>query len=158
MYKCVVSAFPFLVLLGLFSFGVPAIAQAQAPDQLEEKNPPSPVETPSKRHFKVADKGFWTLAAVQIGATMADFETTQWAERSAPYGAERNPLFGRHPDRPTMYIIGFSLTSTQIFLQYRSKAFTERKRKLKHAWMVGALANTGLHTFLAVHNAEIASR
>jgi hypothetical protein len=111
-----------------------------------------------KRQFKVADRKFWALAALQTGATIADFETTQWAERKAPYGTEENPLFGSHPSRARMYSIGFTLTSAQIFLQYRSKRFGERTGKLKHAWIAGALFDTGLHTILAVHNAEIAER
>jgi hypothetical protein len=46
----------------------------------------------------------------------------------------------------------------QILLQYKSKGKTQETGKLKKAWIVGALFNTGVHTFLAVHNGEIAGQ
>lgn len=177
MYKCVITIPFFLFLLGslgtLFisgqAFAQTTSSQTASPGQNtapgQNADPPKQktanplIDAPAPtRHFRVADKKFWSLAALQAGATIADFETTQWAERKAPNGAEENPLFGRHPGRPRMYGIGFTLTSAQIFLQYRSRRFGERTGKLKHAWIVGALFNTGLHTSLAVHNAQIATR
>lgn len=165
MFKHVLGIIPFLVFASLFLIGMPAIAQEPANTQepaqtfADYQNTLPLIEPPpAKRHFKIAVKKFFALAALQFGATIADFETTQWAERKAPYGAEQNPLFGSHPSRGRMYSIGFSITSLQVFMQYRSKRFCERRGKLKHAWMVGALLDTGMHTFLAVHNARIAGR
>ncbi|HKS80526.1 MAG TPA: hypothetical protein VJR23_03395 [Candidatus Acidoferrales bacterium] len=165
MFKLVPGIFPFLVLACLFSYVAPANAQdsekaqvtAQAPSDI--KHAPPLIDPPqAKRHFKIADKKFFAIAALQFGATIADFETTQWAQRKAPYGAEKNPLFGTHPSRERMYGIGFSITSIQVFMQYRSKRFGERRGRLKNAWIVGALLDTGVHTVLAAHNARIASR
>ncbi len=142
------------LVLSLFLIVAPSFAQTAA-----QQDSHSATETQAtKTHFKIADRKFWTLAALQAGATVADFETTQWAKRAAPSGAELNPLFGSHPGRPRMYSIGISLTTLQIFLQHRSKGLGKRTGKMKKAWIVGALVNTGLHTFLAVHNAEIASQ
>jgi len=154
MHKSAV-AIPFFFFL-LMIFGLNAPVYAQSADGTEAR-PHADGSSPNK-HFKFADKKFWALAGLQVAATFADFETTQWAQRNAPLGAEQNPLFGGHPGRPRMYAIGGALTAGQILLQYRSKSFGERTGKLKKAWIVGALLNTGLHTFLAVHNARIAGQ
>jgi hypothetical protein len=136
----------------------------ELPDQPQNKNlnPPTLFPAPPERHFrvpaKVVDKKFIAFAALQLAATVADFETTQWAQRNAPNGAEQNPLFGSHPSRPRMYSIGLSLTAFQVYMQYRSKRYGERTGKIKNAWIVGALFDTGLHTYLAVHNGQIATR
>ena len=111
-----------------------------------------------KPHFRVADKKFWFLAALEVGATVADFETTQWAQRVRPDGGEVNPLYGRHPGRARMYSIGMSLDAVQILMQYRSKKKARESGKVGKAWIVGALLNTGVHTFLAVHNGQIAGK
>lgn len=165
MFKPVPGIFPFLVLACLFSYAAPSFGQEPTQTQATEHTPAEikialPLIDPpqAKRHFKIADKKFFALAALQFGATIADFETTQWAQRKVPYGAEKNPLFGTHPSRERMYGIGFSITSMQVFMQYRSKRFGERRRRLKNAWIVGALLDTGVHTVLAAHNARIASR
>jgi len=107
---------------------------------------------------KVADKKFWVLAGLEVGATVADFETTQWAQRVRPDGGELNPLYGRHPGRARMYGIGVSITSLQILMQFRSKQKAQARGKSGKAWIVGALLNTGVHTFLAVHNGQIAGQ
>jgi hypothetical protein len=159
MFKHILGILPFLIFASFLFFAAPAGAQETAPAPADNKASLSLIDPPAaKRHFKIADKKFCAFAVLQLGATIADFETTQWAERKAPFGAERNPLFGSHPSRGRMYSIGFSITSLQIFMQYRSKRFGERTGKLKHAWLAGALLDTGLHTFLAVHNAKIAAR
>lgn len=103
------------------------------------------------------DRRFWFLAAVQIAATVADAETTQWALRSHPGAHELNPLFGPHPDRPRMYGIAMSITAAQILMQHHAKTISERNGRLRNGWIVGAAVNTGFHTFLAVHNARIAT-
>jgi hypothetical protein len=116
-------------------------------------------ETQASPHpHKIADKKFWILAGLQVGATIADFETTQWAERVRPDGGEVNPVYGSHPGRMRMYGIGMSLTGVQILLQCKSKGMSQRNGKMKKAWIVGALLNTGVHTFLAVHNGRIAGQ
>jgi hypothetical protein len=166
MYKIFVA-----VSLFLLSITLPAKAQnlaPQGPSASELPNKPE-IRVPrdaelhldncaSKRSFKVADKKFWVLAGLQVGATFADFETTQWAQRVRPDGSELNPLYGRHPGRPRMYSIGMSLTTLQIFVQYKSRARAHETGKLKKAWIAGALVNTGVHTLLAVHNGQIAGQ
>lgn len=130
---------------------VPAHAQTQT-------DSPKPAETqPVKPHLKVADKKFWIFAGLQIGATAADFETTQWALRSDPQAREVNPLFGQRPSRLKMYGIGMPLTVFQIALQHHAKGIADRTGKARAAWIVGASINTGLHTALAVHNAGLVS-
>lgn len=160
---------PFLLLL----INLPTTAQARVqacarqepsvsdlPDKPGSKAATPPkmqVEDPaSKVHLKVADKKFWILAGLQVGASVADFETTQWAQRVHPDGGELNPLYGRHPGRARMYSIGMSLDAVQILMQYRAKGKAQETGKMKKAWIVGALLNTGVHTFLAVHNGQIA--
>jgi hypothetical protein len=169
MYKVFVAV-P-LFLLGMAS---PAIAQTSSQKSGQTSTQPEvttelpdkpevqvkvPAETKAPPAFhKIADKKFWILAGLQVGATIADFETTQWAERVRPDGGEVNPLYGSHPGRMRMYGIGMSLTGVQILLQYKSKEMSQRNGKMKKAWIVGTLLNTGVHTFLAVHNGEIAGR
>jgi hypothetical protein len=166
MYK-ILLAIPLCLLL----IAAPASAQlhvqqgpsvSDLPDKPETKAETSPeihAQNPAgKPHFKVADKKFWVLATLEVGATVADFETTQWAQRVRPDGGEMNPLYGRHPGRARMYSIGMSLDAVQILMQYRSKAKAEGSGKAGKAWIVGALLNTGIHTFLAVHNGQNAGR
>jgi hypothetical protein len=166
MYKILVSVPLLLILINL-----PATAQEHAqqepsvsdlPDKPESKAVTLPEihaqSTATKPHLKVADKKFWILAGLEVGATVADFETTQWAQRVRPDGGELNPLYGEHPGRARMYSIGLSLTAVQIWLQYRSKTKAQESGKVGKAWIVGALLNTGMHTFLAVHNGQIAGQ
>jgi hypothetical protein len=135
---------------------VPAQAPAQVPAEVRVNGQPE-IHSPSPPRI-IADKKFWILAGLEAGATIADFETTQWAERVRPDGGEVNPLYGSHPGRMRMYGIGMSLTGVQILLQYKSKGMSQRNGKMKKAWIVGALLNTGVHTFLAVHNGRIAGQ
>lgn len=166
MYKIFVAV-PLLLIL----INIPTTAQVRAQQGPSVSDLPDKPETRAatlpeiraesaggKPHFKVADKKFWILAGLQVGATVADFETTQWAQRVRPDGGELNPLYGRHPGRARMYSIGMSLDAVQILMQYRSKAKPQEAGKLKRAWIVGALLNTGVHTFLAVHNGQIAGQ
>lgn len=166
MYKVFVAVPLLLILINL-----PTMAQAHAqqessvsglPDKPETRVvtlPEAPAQSATaKPHFRVADMKFWVLASFEVGATVADFETTQWAQRVRPDGGELNPLYGRHPGRARMYSIGMSLDAVQILMQYRSKAKARETGKMKKAWIVGGLLNTGVHTFLAVHNGQIAGR
>ena len=111
-----------------------------------------------KPHRRIADKKFWTFAALQIAATAADFETTQWVLRTNPNAREINPLFGDRPGRLKMYGIGMPFTAFQILLQYHAKGVSDETGKAGKAWIVGAALDTGLHTFLAVHNARLAGQ
>lgn len=168
MYRCF-AAVPFFLIL----ITIPAKAQISVQQERSASELPSkpkikaetlagtPIEAHagipvSKPHFKVADKKFWILGGLQVGATIADFETTQWAQGVRPDGGELNPLYGMHPGRTRMYSIGMSLTALQIAMQYRAKAKAHEAGKLKKGWIVGALINAGVHTFLAVHNGQIA--
>ena len=166
MYKIFVAVSLFLLSITLSTKAQSLIPQSpsasELPDKPESKTPPVTElhleNHVSKRPFKVDDKKFWVLAGLQVGATFADFETTQWAQRVRPDGGELNPLYGRHPDRLRMYSIGMSLTALQIFAQYKSRARAHETGKLKKVWIVGALVDTGVHTFLAVHNGQIAGQ
>jgi hypothetical protein len=159
MYKTLL-AIPFLLFLLTFSPSDGA-AFGQSSDR---KDSDSAAERHSadallpRPHRKTADKKFWVLAGLQVAATFADFETTQWAQGKAPRGAELNPLFGSHPGRARMYSIGLTLTGAQIYAQFRSKKLAERRGRFRKAWIVGGLLDTGVHTFLAVHNAQIAAK
>jgi len=147
-----------LAILALFvSFAAaPLFAQTQAEDAAPSVAPADSAVPPlPKPRLKIADKRFWILAGIQIGATVADFETTQWALRSDPSAREVNPLFGQRPGRAKMYAIGMPLTLFQIALQYHVKGTAAQTGKGRAAWIVGASINTGLHTALAVHNASL---
>jgi hypothetical protein len=141
----------------LFLPVAPAKAQTeiQPPTQanIQEQSQPKVIRATSGH----PDRRFWFLAAVQIAVTVADAETTQWALRSHPGTHELNPLFGPHPDRPRMYGIAMSITAVQILMQRHVKTLSERNGRLRNGWIVGAAVNTGFHTFLAVHNARIAT-
>lgn len=140
-------------IIVLLCFAItPAKAQSQAQSD-PAKSPDAPVLKP---HAKATGKKFWIFAGLQIGATIADIETTQWALNSNPRVHEVNPLFGIHPDRPKMYSIGLALTGLQLLLEHHTKARSERTGRAKGLWIVGATVNTTLHTVLAVHNARIA--
>ncbi|MBZ5694993.1 MAG: hypothetical protein LAN36_06495 [Acidobacteriia bacterium] len=135
-----------------------AVAPAKAQSETQPDPPKSPDAPALKSHPKVADKKFWIFAGLQIGATIADIETTQWALSSNPRVHEINPLFGSRPGRARMYSIGMALTGVQLLLQHHTKARSERTGRAKGFWMVGATANTALHSVLAVHNAGIAGQ
>ncbi len=107
-------------------------------------------------HFDHSNRRFWLMAGVQIAATVADGETTQWALRSHPDAREINPLFGSRPGRAKMYGIAFSITALQILLQHHAKTISDQTGKFPNGWLVGASVNTGFHTFLAIHNARLA--
>lgn len=145
--KIGVAAFALLLCLA----GVPTRAQTQT----ESDSPKSTETQVPKPHRKIADKKFWIFAGLQIGATVADFETTQWALRSDPGAREINPLFGQRPSRLRMYGIGMPLSLFQIALQYHAKSTADETGKARAAWIVGASMNAGLHTALAVHNAGL---
>jgi hypothetical protein len=132
-----------------------AAVPAHAQTQTETDSPKSTGTQVTKPHLKIASKKFWIFAGLQIGATIADFETTQWALRSNPQAREINPLFGQRPSRLKMYGIGMPITVFQIALQHHAKGIADRTGKARGAWIVGASINTGLHTFLAVHNAGL---
>lgn len=143
---------PFALLL--FLAALPARAQTQT----ETDSPKSAQTQVPKPHRKIADKKFWIFAGLQIGATVADFETTQWALRSDPSAREINPLFGERPSRLRMYGIGMPLTAFQIVLQHHAKDIADETGKARAAWIVGAALNSGLHTVLAVHNAGLVTQ
>jgi len=132
-----------------------AVVQARAQTDAQADPPKSANERVVKPHLKIAGKKFWIFAALQIGATAADFETTQWALRSNPNAREINPLFGERPSRLKMYGIGMSFTAFQILLEHHVKSVSDRTGNARGAWIVGASIDTGLHTFLAVHNAGL---
>jgi len=139
------------VAMFLFLAAVPLHAQTQA----DNSSAKSPDVEAAKPHRKIADKKFWILAGLQIGATVADFETTQWALRSDPGAREVNPLFGQRPSRLKMYGIGMPMTVFQIALQHHAKGLADQTGKARAAWIFGAALNTGLHTALAIHNAGL---
>ncbi len=143
----------FLLFLSVAPAKAQTEIQSQAQANIQESSESETVRAPYRR----PDHRFLFFAAAQIVATVADAETTQWALRSHPQAGEMNPLFGRHPDRARMYGIAFSITAVQILMQHHVKTVAERTGKFRNAWMVGASVNTGFHTFLAVHNARIAT-
>ena len=118
-----------------------AVAPAKAQSETQPDPPKSPDGPALKSHPKVAD-----------------IETTQWALSSNPRVHEIKPLFGNRPGRARMYSIGMALTGVQLLLQHHTKARSERTGRAKGFWMVGATANTALHSVLAVHNAGIAGQ
>jgi hypothetical protein len=146
-----------VVALMLFLSVAPAKAQTESPPQTEPNLQETPEPEARVAPFRHPDRRFLIFAAIQIAATVADAETTQWALHSNPQAGEMNPLFGRHPDRPRMYGIALSITAVQILMQHHLKTISERTGKYQNAWMIGASVNTGFHTFLAVHNARIAT-
>jgi hypothetical protein len=144
------------VLLFLLA-GAPTKAQSETQPQTSQTDlARSPETSAPEVHFDHSNRRFWLMAAVQIGATIADGETTQWALRTHPDAREINPLFGARPDRAKMYGIAFSITALQILLQHHAKTISDRTGKFPNGWLIGASVNTGFHTFLAIHNARLA--
>jgi hypothetical protein len=151
--KIVVAVAVLLFLLAV----APAKAQSEIQPQPSQPDLAKLPETSAPEvHFDHSNRRFWLMAAVQIGATIADGETTQWALRSHPDAREINPLFGARPDRAKMYGIAFSITALQILLQHHAKTISEQTGRFRNGWLVGASVNTGFHTFLAIHNARLA--
>jgi hypothetical protein len=138
------------LLIYLFLVAAPVLAQNQSDSSHSGK-----IQIP-KPHLRVADKKFWTFAAIQLAAATADFETTEAALGHDPRAQEVNPLFGSRPARAKLYGIGMPLTVFQIFLQYRAKEIGQQTGKGRNWWLVGASSVTGFHTFLAIHNAGLA--
>jgi hypothetical protein len=151
--KIVVAAAVLLFLLAGASTKAQSGIQPQPfqPDLAKLPEPSAPAV-----HFDRSNRRFWLMAAVQVAATVADGETTQWALRSHPDAREINPLFGSRPDRAKMYGIAFSITALQILLQHHAKIISEQTGKFRNGWLVGASVNTGFHTFLSIHNARLA--
>jgi len=143
------------VLFALALFPFLAVTSVHAQTQTGNDSTKSSDVEAAKPHRKIADKKFWILAGLQIGATAADFETTQWALRSDPGAREVNPLFGQRPSRLKMYGIGMPMTLFQIALQHHAKGLADQTGKARAAWIFGAVLNTGLHTALAIHNAGL---
>lgn len=141
-----------IALLLYLVFASPAFPQTQSDSKQD-----SGVKPPKHRPV-VADKKFWAFATVQVLAAAADFESTQAALRADSQAQELNPFFGGRPSRAKLYGVGMPLTAFQIFLQYRSKQIGENAERGKNLWLVGASIDTGLHTFLAVHNAQISNQ
>lgn len=151
--KSVIAVVAFVLFLSV----APAKAQTETPLQTQPNLQKSSEPEARVSPFRHPDRRFLIFAAIQIAATVADAETTQWALHNNPQAGEMNPLFGRHPDRPRMYAVALSLTAVQILMQHHLKTISEQTGKYQNLWMVGASVNTGFHTFLAVHNAHIAT-
>lgn len=149
----IVVAVAVLLLLAV----APTKAQSEIQPQPSQPDPPkSPEQSAPEVHFDHSNRRFWIMAAVEVAATVADGETTQWALRSHPDAREINPLFGSRPDRAKMYGIALSITALQILLQHHAKTISDRTGKFRNGWLLGASVNTGFHTFLSIHNARLA--
>jgi hypothetical protein len=98
-------------------------------------------------HHRV-DKKFIALAVLQIGASIADFESTIHAEQ--PGSHELNSLYGANPGRPRIYGIGMSFTGAQILGERFLKRHGHERLSI-----ISAVANTAIHTFGAVHNTRL---
>ena len=151
--KLVVAVAVSLFLLVVASTNAQSEIQPQ-PSQPELAKLPE--QSAPEVRFDRSNRRFWLMAAVQVAATVADGETTQWALRSHPDAREINPPLGSRPNRPKMYGIAFSITALQILLQHHAKAISDQTGKFPNGWLIGASVNTGFHTFLSIHNARLA--
>ncbi len=101
---------------------------------------------------RVADWKFWLAVGVVAAATVADIETTR---RGIERGAvEGNPLFGRRPGRPRLYLQSGGMTAGVVVLSYYLKRGSP-ERNPRGLWLapMGAAATT--HGIAAYRNTHV---
>ncbi len=98
---------------------------------------------------RVFDRSFLWTALFQIGATVADIESTQYG---LSHGArELNPLYGNHPSRTKQYAITMPITAGVLAWSYRLKRGAPHS---KH-WLIPPIIVGSMHAIAACHNLSV---
>ncbi len=101
---------------------------------------------------RVADWRFWLAVGVVAAATVADIETTR---RGIERGAvEANPLFGRRPGRPRLYLQSGAMTAGVVVLSYYLKRGSP-ERVPRGVWLVPVGAAATTHGIAAWRNTHV---
>jgi hypothetical protein len=108
------------------------------------------LSSPQEKPRRVADRGFWFLTLFQVGAVVADVETTQYA--LAHGGHEWNPLAGDHPSRTRLYGISLPLSAGLAIWSYELKKLAPHS----HYWMIPSVGCGSAHTVAAIRNLVVA--
>jgi hypothetical protein len=110
------------------------------------------LSVPQEKRRRVADRGFWLLSVFQVGAVVADIETTQYA--LARGGHEWNPLAGDHPSRGRLYGISLPISAGLTIWSYELKKLAPHSRY----WMIPSVVCGSTHSVAAVRNLAVAKR
>ena len=112
--------------------------------------PPLRIEpAPSRRRKPVADRSFWLAAMFQVGAAIADIESTQYG---LGHGArELNPLYGTHPTRARQYAIAMPIGAGVLAWSYRLKRSAPHSRY----WLIPPSVVGSIHSAAVVHNLTV---
>ena len=112
------------------------------PALLIQSNPP-------QERRRVVDRSFLWTTLFQVGATVADIESTQYG---LSHGArELNPLYGNHPSRAKQYVITMPITAGVLAWSYRLKRSAPHS---KH-WLIPPLIIGSMHAIAFCHNLSV---
>lgn len=105
---------------------------------------PSLVIRPVQRDAsRVVNRNFIIAAIFQIGATMADVESTQYG---LSHGAkEGNPLFGERPSRAKQYGFALPISGAVTLWSYHLKKHAPHSR----SWLIPQIASGAVHVTCA---------
>jgi hypothetical protein len=105
---------------------------------------PSLVIRPVQREAsRVVDRNFIIGAIFQIGATVADVESTQYG---LSHGArEGNPLFGERPSRAKQYGFALPISGAVTLWSYHLKKHAPHSR----SWLIPQIAGGAVHVTCA---------
>ena len=138
----------------------PLVQQASVSDALTapklrslgEAPPSLQIMSPQEKPRRVADRGFWSLTFFQVGAVVADIETTQYALGHG--GHEWNPLAGDHPSRARLYGISLPISAGLAIWSFELKKLAPHSRY----WMIPPVICGSTHSVAAIHNLAVAKR
>jgi hypothetical protein len=113
--------------------------------------PPMMIRTaPVGERKHVMNRSFILVSLFQVGATIADLESTQYGI-SRGY-KEGNPFFGAAASRPSQYAIAMPIAAGVAAWSYTLK----RRAPHSRYWMIPQTVIGSIHTAAAIHNAAVA--
>lgn len=104
---------------------------------------------PMVRSAKTIDRQFFILNAVQLGAVVADVETTVYGLSRG--GGEVNPLAGNHPSRLRLYAISLPVDAAVTYWSYYLKKNAPHSKR----WRMLPIIGSGIHIGAALHNLAV---
>ena len=125
-------------------------ASAFTAEPIRMAPPPLSIQSnPPVERRRVVDRHFLWVALFQVGATLADIESTQYG---LSHGArEINPLYGNHPSRAKQYAITMPITAGVLGWSYRLK------RSAPHSkyWVIPPLIVGTMHAIAFCNNLAV---
>ncbi len=95
---------------------------------------------------RVADREFFVLQILNLAATVADIESTRYAQRHG--GTEISPLVGSRPSITTLYAISIPANIGISFWSYRLKSKAPHSRN----WRIPPVISGAMHAGAAAYN------